>query len=123
MPLCGTVPLGYASQVQPIVVNMKSFSSECYLDVQNTVRDIPVPHFMLYELLAFLSHSSSEAMDYVVHVFMILPMAAGLSLAPLVVKVDPNLNVILTACLTVYVGCYRSVKPTPPSVSTIDYPS
>ncbi|KAF8403633.1 hypothetical protein HHK36_011737 [Tetracentron sinense] len=39
----------------------------------------------------------------------------GLTLAPLVVKVDPNLNVILTACLTVYVGCYRSVKPTPPS--------
>lgn len=33
-------------------------------------------------------------------------------------KVDPNLNVVLTACLTVYVGCYRSVKPTPPSVST-----
>ncbi|KAI3450029.1 hypothetical protein Pfo_006694 [Paulownia fortunei] len=40
---------------------------------------------------------------------------AGLTLAPLVVKVDPNLNVILTASLTVYVGCYRSVKPTPPS--------
>lgn len=40
---------------------------------------------------------------------------AGLTLAPLVVKVDPNLNVILTACLTVYVGCYRSVKPTPPT--------
>ncbi|XP_060197230.1 signal peptide peptidase-like isoform X1 [Lycium barbarum] len=40
---------------------------------------------------------------------------AGLSLAPLVVNVDPNLNVVLTACLTVYVGCYRSVKPTPPS--------
>ncbi|XP_047316275.1 signal peptide peptidase-like [Impatiens glandulifera] len=40
---------------------------------------------------------------------------AGLTLAPLVVNVDPNLNVILTACLTVYVGCYRSVKPTPPS--------
>ncbi|KAL0435336.1 UNVERIFIED_CONTAM: Signal peptide peptidase [Sesamum radiatum] len=40
---------------------------------------------------------------------------AGLTLAPLIVKVDPNLNVILTACLTVYVGCYRSVKPTPPS--------
>ncbi|KAG9454567.1 hypothetical protein H6P81_007471 [Aristolochia fimbriata] len=40
---------------------------------------------------------------------------AGLTLAPLVVKVDPNLNVILTACLTVYVGSYRSVKPTPPS--------
>ncbi|XP_020256157.1 signal peptide peptidase 1-like isoform X1 [Asparagus officinalis] len=39
----------------------------------------------------------------------------GLTLAPLVIKVDPNLNVILTACLTVYVGCYRSVKDTPPS--------
>ncbi|KAD2804638.1 hypothetical protein R6Q59_029909 [Mikania micrantha] len=40
---------------------------------------------------------------------------AGLTLAPLVVKVDTNINVILTACLTVFVGCYRSVKPTPPS--------
>ncbi|KAM7279720.1 hypothetical protein ACFE04_006854 [Oxalis oulophora] len=40
---------------------------------------------------------------------------AGLTLLPLVVKVDPNLNVILTACITVYVGCYRSVKPTPPT--------
>uniref|UniRef100_A0A0E0DRV5 Peptidase A22B family protein n=1 Tax=Oryza meridionalis TaxID=40149 RepID=A0A0E0DRV5_9ORYZ len=40
---------------------------------------------------------------------------AGLSLAPLVVKVNPNVNVILTACLAVYVGCYRSVKPTPPA--------
>ncbi|KAG6537411.1 signal peptide peptidase 2-like [Zingiber officinale] len=39
----------------------------------------------------------------------------GLTLAPLFVKVNPNVNVILTACLTVYVGCYRSVKPTPPS--------
>ncbi|KAK3205330.1 hypothetical protein Dsin_019376 [Dipteronia sinensis] len=40
---------------------------------------------------------------------------AGLTLAPLLVKVDPNLNVILTASLTVFVGCYRSVKPTPPT--------
>jgi len=48
---------------------------------------------------------------------MCLIFNAGLTLAPLFVKVDPNLNVILTACLTVYVGCYRSVKPTPPSVS------
>uniref|UniRef100_A0A9I9CHA4 Signal peptide peptidase n=1 Tax=Cucumis melo TaxID=3656 RepID=A0A9I9CHA4_CUCME len=44
---------------------------------------------------------------------------AGLTLAPLVMKVDPNVNVVLTACLTVYVGCYRSVKPTPPSVSAM----
>jgi len=43
--------------------------------------------------------------------------AAGLTLAPLVVKVNPNVNVVLTACLAVYVGCYRSVKPTPPTVS------
>ncbi|CAI9781303.1 unnamed protein product [Fraxinus pennsylvanica] len=40
---------------------------------------------------------------------------AGLTFAPLIVKVDPNLNVVLTACLAVYVGCFRSVKPTPPS--------
>uniref|UniRef100_A0A0D9VBD0 Uncharacterized protein n=1 Tax=Leersia perrieri TaxID=77586 RepID=A0A0D9VBD0_9ORYZ len=40
---------------------------------------------------------------------------AGLSLAPLVVPVNPNVNVILTACLAVYVGCYRSVKSTPPA--------
>ncbi|KAH7673490.1 Peptidase A22B signal peptide peptidase protein [Dioscorea alata] len=40
---------------------------------------------------------------------------AGVTLAPLVLRVDPNLNVILTACLVVYVGCYRSVKPTPPA--------
>ncbi|KAF3653684.1 Signal peptide peptidase 1 [Capsicum annuum] len=39
----------------------------------------------------------------------------GLSMAPLVVNVDPNVNVIVTACLTVFVGCCRSVKPTPPS--------
>ncbi|XP_058724718.1 signal peptide peptidase-like [Vicia villosa] len=40
---------------------------------------------------------------------------AGLTLAPLVVKIDPNVNVVLTACITVFVGCYRSVKPTPPT--------
>ncbi|XP_010544264.1 PREDICTED: signal peptide peptidase [Tarenaya hassleriana] len=40
---------------------------------------------------------------------------AVLAMAPLVINVDPNLNVILTACLTVYVGCYRSVKSTPPT--------
>jgi hypothetical protein len=45
-----------------------------------------------------------------------LTIYAALSLAPLVVNVNPNVNVILTACLTVYVGCYRSVKPTPPAV-------
>lgn len=28
---------------------------------------------------------------------------------------NPNLNVVLTACLTVFIGCYRSVKPVPPS--------
>ncbi|KAL2612628.1 hypothetical protein R1flu_024320 [Riccia fluitans] len=39
----------------------------------------------------------------------------GLTVAPLVVKVNPNFNVVATACLTVYIGCHRSVKPAPPS--------
>ncbi|URE02753.1 hypothetical protein MUK42_33815 [Musa troglodytarum] len=46
-----------------------------------------------------------------------ISVSKGLTLAPLVVNVNPNVNVVLTACLTVYVGCYRSVKPTPPSVT------
>jgi hypothetical protein len=41
--------------------------------------------------------------------------SAGLSLAPLVIKVSSNFNVIATACLTVFIGCHRSVKPAPPS--------
>ncbi|BBN16394.1 minor histocompatibility antigen H13 [Marchantia polymorpha subsp. ruderalis] len=39
----------------------------------------------------------------------------GLTLAPLVVKVNPNFNVVATACLTVFIGCHRSVKPAPPT--------
>ncbi|EFJ18240.1 hypothetical protein SELMODRAFT_271219 [Selaginella moellendorffii] len=39
---------------------------------------------------------------------------AVLTIAPLVVNVNPNANVILTACLTVFIGCHRSVKPAPP---------
>jgi minor histocompatibility antigen H13 len=49
-------------------------------------------------------------------------LLAGLTLTPLVVKINPNVNVLLTASITVFVGCYRSVKPTPPSVSSIFYP-
>ena len=45
-----------------------------------------------------------------------LVMVSGLTVAPLVVRVNPNLNVVLTACLTVYVGCFRSVKDSPPTV-------
>lgn len=45
-------------------------------------------------------------------------MVSGLTVAPLVVRVNPNLNVVLTACLTVYVGCFRSVKDSPPTVRT-----
>ncbi|GAB4813141.1 hypothetical protein N2152v2_000187 [Parachlorella kessleri] len=37
------------------------------------------------------------------------------ALLPLVVPVPANLNVIVTACLTVFNGCWRSVKPTPPA--------
>eukprot|EP00249_Psilotum_nudum_P015932 c25586_g1_i1 orf=362-1420(+) len=40
---------------------------------------------------------------------------AALTLAPLLVRVNPNLNVVVTACLTVFIGCHRSVKPAPPS--------
>ena len=36
------------------------------------------------------------------------------SLLPLCVTVPPSLNVLLTANLCVYVGCWRSVKPLPP---------
>eukprot|EP00884_Botryococcus_braunii_P014370 jgi/Botrbrau1/22934/Bobra.0030s0011.1 len=38
-----------------------------------------------------------------------------LSIAPLVVTVPTNANIILTAALCVYVGCWRSVKAVPPS--------
>lgn len=38
-----------------------------------------------------------------------------LSVAPLVVKIPTNANIILTAALCVYVGCWRSVKAVPPS--------
>lgn len=33
---------------------------------------------------------------------------------PLFYVIDPGLNVVLLACLCVYVGCWRSVKPLPP---------
>lgn len=40
---------------------------------------------------------------------------AVLALAPLVVPVDTNTNIVLTAALTVLVGSWRSVKPEPPA--------
>jgi hypothetical protein len=40
---------------------------------------------------------------------------ALLSLLPLVVHVPTNLNIVLTAVLTVWVGSWRSVKPEPPA--------
>ncbi|KAL4459154.1 hypothetical protein ABPG75_014019 [Micractinium tetrahymenae] len=39
---------------------------------------------------------------------------ALLALAPLVVDVPVNVNIVVTAVLTVFVGCARSVKPEPP---------
>ena len=38
----------------------------------------------------------------------------ALAVAPLLVAVPPNVNIVVTACLTVLVGCWRSVKPEPP---------
>lgn len=64
------------------------------------------------------SESGSIAVSRSLNIDSFLFVMAGLTLAPLVVKVEPNLNVILTACLAVFVGCYRSVKPTPPTVSS-----
>ncbi len=37
-----------------------------------------------------------------------------LMVAPLVLPVPTNVNIVLTALLTLYVGCWRSVKATPP---------
>ncbi|CAI5532711.1 unnamed protein product [Closterium sp. Naga37s-1] len=42
-------------------------------------------------------------------------LLAGLSVAPLFVKINPNLNVVAMASLTVFAGCYRSVKPAAPA--------
>eukprot|EP00899_Mesostigma_viride_P009724 jgi/Mesvir1/18753/Mv01259-RA.1 len=39
----------------------------------------------------------------------------ALSLAPLVIPVDTNLNIIATASLTVYIGAHVSVKPVAPT--------
>ncbi|XP_071728979.1 signal peptide peptidase-like [Rutidosis leptorrhynchoides] len=44
---------------------------------------------------------------------------AGVTVAPLVVNVNSKINVILTGCLTVFVGCYRSLNNTLPSVKKI----
>ena len=40
---------------------------------------------------------------------------AVLALAPLLVQVPVNANIVLTAAITVLVGCWRSVKPEPPA--------
>ena len=44
-------------------------------------------------------------------------LLAGFALLPLVAPVPVNLNIVVTASLEVYVGCLRSIKPTPPEES------
>ena len=44
-------------------------------------------------------------------------LLAGFALLPLVAPVPVNLNIVVTASLAVYVGCLRSIKPTPPEES------
>jgi hypothetical protein len=39
---------------------------------------------------------------------------AALAVAPLLLSVPVNANIVLTAVMCVYVGCWRSVKPEPP---------
>eukprot|EP00898_Chlorokybus_atmophyticus_P008048 jgi/Chlat1/8244/Chrsp77S07672 len=52
---------------------------------------------------------------------MVYPMAweqlllAVVAAAPLVVPVNSNINIVVTACLTVYIGAHRSVKLTAPT--------
>lgn len=36
------------------------------------------------------------------------------ALLPLVIQIPVSFNIVLTASLCVYVGCWRSVKPLPP---------
>ena len=40
-----------------------------------------------------------------------------LTVLPLAVDVPANINIVATASLCVFVGCWRSVKETPPSES------
>mmetsp|Transcript_70370 Transcript_70370/g.223014 ORF Transcript_70370/g.223014 Transcript_70370/m.223014 type:complete len:389 (-) Transcript_70370:208-1374(-) len=58
------------------------------------------------------SHDEQDVGD---HSWMEAPYAhlllLAVMLAPLAVQVPTNLNIVLTAVVTVYVGCYRSVKP------------
>lgn len=55
---------------------------------------------------------SSDKPAIAAHVSLIV-----LSVLPLFVHVPTNLNVVLTASIAVYAGCWRSVKPLPPSES------
>ena len=42
---------------------------------------------------------------------------AALAVLPAIVPIPVNVNIILTASLCVFVGCWRSVKATPPEDS------
>lgn len=42
---------------------------------------------------------------------------AALAVLPAIVPIAVNVNIILTASLCVFVGCWRSVKATPPEDS------
>lgn len=46
-----------------------------------------------------------------------LAILAALAILPAFVSIPVNVNIILTASLCVFVGCWRSVKATPPEDS------
>jgi hypothetical protein len=73
------------------------------------------------ETAAVVTPDSQQQLEDSVHAPLPVPWAHAalvlLSVAPLFVPVDTNLNVIATATLTVYIGCRRSVKPEPPEDS------
>ncbi|GFR51918.1 hypothetical protein Agub_g14402 [Astrephomene gubernaculifera] len=61
------------------------------------------------------SHAALYASDKPALIAHLLLLA--LSLAPLVINVPTNVNIVATAALAVYAGSWRSVKPAPPTES------
>lgn len=68
--------------------------STCPIQMSEAVAQVQVEEPAKYVSLCVLGHAALVA----------------LSAAPLVTYVEPNLNIVCTATLAVYVGCHRSLK-------------
>lgn len=95
----------------------KSLKSVIYRGSEELLEVLVVWFFFLFPLGYFLSGRVLEDFEREFLWIGKCVVVAGLTLLPLVVKVNPNFNVVATACLTVFIGCHRSVKPAPPTVS------